>query len=146
MDVLPTQSGVGGVSGSGGSVGGGLCTWTDNFWVINRYTRTCNISHRNWQSPVDGNDLCDRHGANQCSLQLSAVRFSYISYYGSTHETTLCLAPPPSQSLSDGSTIIHLGWHGVVKPARSKNCIAAKSSFKLVEFNTEKKIRCWYSA
>lgn len=56
--------------------------------------------------------------------------------------------PPPSPSLSDGSTIIHLGWHDVVKPARSKNCIAAKSNFKLVEFNTEKKkiIRCWYSA
>jgi len=35
-------------------------------------------------------------------------------------------------------TIIHLGWHGVGKPARSKNCIAAKSSFKLVEFNIEK--------
>lgn len=45
--------------------GGWLCTWTDNFWVINRYTRTRNISHQNWQSPVDGNDLCDRHGAGR---------------------------------------------------------------------------------
>lgn len=42
------------------------------------------------------------------------------------------------------ATIIHLGWHGVGKPAKSKNCIAEKSSFKLVEFNREKKIKCWY--
>lgn len=58
----------------------------------------------------------------------------------------LHFAPSTSRSLSTRSTIIHLGWHGVEKPARSKNCVAAKSSFKLEEFNNEKKIKFSYPA
>jgi len=63
----------------------------------------------------------------------------FIVYFLLRFHTWNYTLPPPSRSLSARQTIIHLGWHGVGKPARPKNCIAAKSSFKLVEFNIEKK-------
>lgn len=121
-------------------VGGWPCTWTDNFWVINRYTRTRNISHQNWQSPVDGNDLCDRHVADRSPPDSHSSQSSYISYYSSTHETTLSAVPILCDPVPVHLTIIHFGWHSIEKLARSKNCIAAKSSFKpWSNFDTKKK-------
>jgi len=128
VDVFPRMRGSTTATSGGGWCGApGPCTWADNFRVISRYTRTRNISHQNWQSPVDGNDLCGRHTRGRTVASPSTLaRSSYISYYGSTHEPTPWPPRPPRCN-----PLTRLTRRGK-KPARSKNCIAAKSSFKRV--------------
>jgi len=129
VDVFPAQYWVDGVSGSGGSVGGGALEPTISELL------TVTRGHAIFHTEIDNRQSTEMiyvTDTGPTSAPPTLGRSFHRIFLITVPHTKLHFAPSFLRSLSARSTIIHLGWHGVEKSAIPKNCIAAKSSFKLV--------------